>query len=105
MDQIRIVIADIHAMRAGGLRDQRSQRDKISMVVLITEIAGVVFLAVTSIIVMRQTQAAMAARSRARDAATSANRAKSAFLASMSHELRTPMTGIMGVRDLLLAGE
>ena len=66
MDQIRIVIADIHAMRAGGLRDQRSQRDKISMVVLITEIAGVVFLAVTSIIVMRQTQAAMAARSRAR---------------------------------------
>lgn len=34
--------------------------------------------------------------------AESANRAKSAFLASMSHEIRTPMNGIMGMAELLM---
>ena len=33
----------------------------------------------------------------AKEAAESANKAKSAFLANMSHELRTPMHGIMGM--------
>ncbi len=37
-----------------------------------------------------------------RDAAESANRAKSAFLANMSHELRTPMNGIMGITEIML---
>jgi len=37
----------------------------------------------------------------ARDAALSANRAKSNFLANMSHELRTPLNAIMGYTDLL----
>ncbi|MER2564491.1 MAG: ATP-binding protein [Myxococcaceae bacterium] len=34
----------------------------------------------------------------------SANRAKSAFLATMSHEIRTPMNGVLGVTEVLLAG-
>src|SRR5690606_29122408 len=37
----------------------------------------------------------------AREAADSANRAKSAFLANMSHEIRTPLNAIAGMVELL----
>ncbi|HEX3729234.1 MAG TPA: response regulator, partial [Opitutaceae bacterium] len=40
---------------------------------------------------------------RAKEAAESADRAKSAFLANMSHEVRTPMNGVIGMANLLLA--
>jgi len=39
--------------------------------------------------------------SRAKEAADTANRAKSAFLANMSHELRTPLNAIIGYSEML----
>jgi len=48
---------------------------------------------------------ALDALNEAKQAADSANAAKSQFLAMMSHELRTPMTGVLGMADLLLSGD
>ncbi|HWF56075.1 MAG TPA: histidine kinase dimerization/phospho-acceptor domain-containing protein, partial [Solirubrobacteraceae bacterium] len=46
----------------------------------------------------------LAARRRAEQAAESADRAKSAFLAMTSHELRTPLVAVTGTLEVLAAG-
>ena len=50
----------------------------------------------------QQLQESLLAIEQTRDAAESANRAKSAFLANMSHELRTPLHAILGFTEVLL---
>lgn len=42
---------------------------------------------------------------RAQQHATAANRTKSEFLANMSHEIRTPLNGVLGMAEVIAAGE
>lgn len=54
---------------------------------------------------VRGLQAAQHDADSARAEAEAANAAKSRFLATMTHDIRTPLTAVVGIADLLQAGE
>jgi signal transduction histidine kinase len=69
----------------------------VTLAIAITIIAFAVLL----LLLLSQRSDAERALTAAKEAAESANRAKSSFLANMSHELRTPLNAILGFSQLI----
>jgi len=112
MDDIRAIVAEVNGAREKLLAAQQANLRETTVWVRLAEILGVLVLCFTAAVIFRQSVVTLEAQRFVREsqeaaltAATAANHAKSAFLATMSHELRTPMTAIIGMCDLLLAGK
>lgn len=73
------------------------------LLILLLGAGGYLFLAVGRVAGrLADSQSALAV---ARDRAEAANVAKTRFLSNMSHELRTPLNGVLGMAEIMHAGE
>jgi PAS domain S-box-containing protein len=82
-------------LKGAGLVDSQIKKSPIiGSEGTVLGIAGVI----VDLTIMRDSERALR---EAKDAAESANKAKSAFLATMSHEIRTPMNGVLGMAEML----
>jgi signal transduction histidine kinase len=86
---LRKIIADLIPESPG---DAGRERDIGAMVATISRL-------------VQERQTTLQELERAKRVSEAANQAKSDFLATMSHELRTPMNGILGMAQLLEAGD
>ncbi len=84
------------ALLGGGRR-----RDLMMHKAAILDAQGVAIGIVGTVVDITEQKDAERIQREAKEAAESANLAKSAFLATMSHEIRTPMNGVLGMAELL----
>lgn len=108
LSQIRAAVELMSADQERILARQAARQERTLLFVRISEVLGMVLLAIAAVTLTLQAEQALNAEKNAREseaaatiAATEANRSKSEFLASMSHEIRTPLNGVIGNLELL----
>lgn len=97
-NKINLTLDYLQRMGDGNVKTRVPTQGKDEIAVIQTAINQMMDKIETEINQRKQTEKDLAL---ARDAAESANRAKSVFLANVSHELRTPLNGILGYTQIL----
>ena len=108
MDEIRSVSESAEARKDAEVNrslqaiTDLSRRIQAMFLVAFPLLAGLVFVSIAiGRASLRDSQRLASLADAERDAAASANQAKSTFLATMSHELRTPMNGVLGMAHMM----